>query len=39
VPLGVRPPALDLKDEQGQPFSLENLRGVPAVLILFRGAT
>jgi len=39
VRLGVRPPALDLKDEQGRPFSLEVLRGVPAVLILFRGAT
>lgn len=39
VRLGVRPPALDLKDEQGRPFSLEVLRGVPAVLVLFRGAT
>ena len=39
VRLGVRPPPLDLEDEQGRPFSLELLRGVPAVLILFRGAT
>ena len=39
VRLGVLPPALDLKDEQDRPFSLEVLRGAPAVLILFRGAT
>jgi peroxiredoxin len=39
VRLGVRPPALDLKDERGQPFSLEALRGAPAVLVLFRGST
>jgi hypothetical protein len=39
VRLGVRPPALDLKDEEGRPFSLEALRGAPAVLVLFRGAT
>lgn len=39
VRLGVRPPALDLKDERGRPFSLEALRGAPAVLVLFRGST
>jgi hypothetical protein len=39
VRLGVRPPALDLVDEQGRPFSLEVLRGAPAVLVLFRGST
>ncbi len=37
--LGVRPPALDLKDEEGRPFSLEVLRGAPAVLVVFRGST
>ncbi len=39
VRLGVRPPALDLEDEEGRPFSLEVLRGAPAVLVLFRGST
>ncbi len=39
VRLGVRPPALDLRDDQGRPFSLEVLRGAPAVLVLFRGST
>ncbi len=39
VRLGVRPPALDLKDEEGRPFSLEVLRGAPAVLVLFRGSS
>ena len=39
VRLGVLPPALDLEDEQGRPFSLEALRGAPAVLVLFRGST
>jgi hypothetical protein len=39
VRLGVRPPALDLEDDQGRPFSLEILRGAPAVLVFFRAST
>jgi cytochrome oxidase Cu insertion factor (SCO1/SenC/PrrC family) len=39
IPVGRPPPATALTDDAGHPFAIDSLRGAPALLIFFRGAT